>query len=351
MNNFLIYGSYGYSGSLIARRAVEHGMRPVLAGRDESRLKAQARELGLEYRAFDLSDTAALDAALGGVEAVLHCAGPFVHTFRAMAEACLRTRRHYVDISGEIPGFEALAGMDAGAREAGVMLLPGAGFDVVPSDCLAVHLKGRLPSATHLRLFIKGVGAGVSRGTAASGVENMHRGAMLRKDGTIVRARLASRTQRVDFGRGPVWTALFNWGDVSTAWHSTGIPNIEVYMALPRRVIDTLHVVNLMMPVLATRPVKAVLRRLLRLMPPGPSPERRAAARAVFQGEVWDAAGGRAVTRLTVREGYTLTAMTAVETMRRILAGDFKPGFQTPGGCYGADYILEFEGSERADVL
>ncbi len=148
MKNFLLYGSYGYSGGLIAEQAAAQGLAPILAGRDAQRLKAQAQRLGLPYRCFPLSDAGALDAALGEVEAVLHCAGPFVHTFRQMAEACLRTQRHYVDISGEIPGFEALAGLDAQAREAGVMLLPGAGFDVVPSDCLALHMKNRLPTAS-----------------------------------------------------------------------------------------------------------------------------------------------------------------------------------------------------------
>ena len=157
MKTFLIYGSYGYTGQLIATLAVQRGLKPILAGRDEGQLCAQAESLDLEYRAFSLDDSPALYAALRDVEGVLHCAGPFVHTFRQMAEACLVTRRHYLDISGEIPGFEALAQMDEDAKRADVMLLPGAGFDVVPSDCLAMHLKKRLLSATRLRLYIRGV--------------------------------------------------------------------------------------------------------------------------------------------------------------------------------------------------
>src|SRR5512139_2202037 len=172
MNNFLIYGSYGYTGQLIVDRALKEGLRPVLAGRDERKVRTQAERCNLEYRAFSLNDTAKLDSALQEVNVVLHCAGPFVHTYRQMAEACLRTKRHYVDISGEIPGFEALAAMDAQAKEAGIMMLPGGGFDVVPSDCLAAHVKQRLPSATHFRLFVRGIGAGVSRGTAKSAIEN-----------------------------------------------------------------------------------------------------------------------------------------------------------------------------------
>ncbi len=163
MKNFLIYGSYGYTGQLIVEHATELGLRPILGGRDEKQLRAQAEQYNLEYRAFSLEETSKLDSALREVDAVLHCAGPFVHTFRQMAEACLRTKRHYVDISGEIVGFEALAGMDARAKAAGIMLLPGGGFDVVPSDCLSAHLKQRLPSASQLRLYIHGIGAGASR--------------------------------------------------------------------------------------------------------------------------------------------------------------------------------------------
>src|ERR671919_2266009 len=170
MGNFLIYGSYGYTGQLIVDHALKEGLRPVLAGRNKKKLIPQAEKYNLEYRAFALEETAILDSVLQGVDAVLHCAGPFVHTFRQMAEACLRTKRHYVDISGEIPGFEALAAMDHQAKSAGIMLLPGAGFDVVPSDCLAAHLKQRLPSARQLRLFVRAAGAGVSKGTVKSAI-------------------------------------------------------------------------------------------------------------------------------------------------------------------------------------
>ena len=168
MKTFLIYGSYGYTGQLIVERAIKEGMRPILAGRDQRKLRAQAEKYNLEYRGFSLDETSKLDSALNEVEAVLHCAGPFVLTFRQMAEACLRTKKHYVDISGEIEGFEALARLNDQARQANIMLMPGGGFDVVPSDCLAAYLHQRLPTATHFRLFLRGVGGGVSRGTARS---------------------------------------------------------------------------------------------------------------------------------------------------------------------------------------
>jgi short subunit dehydrogenase-like uncharacterized protein len=350
MKNFLIYGSYGYTGQLIVELAVQNGMQPLLAGRDESRLKAQAAQYGLDYRAFDLSNSVALDSALREVDAVLHCAGPFVLTFRQMAEACLRTKRHYVDISGEIEGFEALAALDEQAKAAGIMLLPGAGFDVVPTDCLAAHLKTRLPSATHLRLFIRTVGAGVSRGTAKSGIENMQRGGRIRRQGKIVSVPPAWKMRPADFGRGPVQTVSIGWGDVSTAYYSTGIPNVETYMAFPRAMVNGLYLLRWFGPLMYSRPVKNLLKSLLNIAPPGPAEENRKRGLALIVGEVSDSTGRIVRSRLQTSEGYSFTAQSTVEIMRRMLASDWKVGFQTPSRVYGADFVLQFPKVKREDL-
>jgi short subunit dehydrogenase-like uncharacterized protein len=267
-----------------------------------------------------------------------------------MAEACLRNKKHYVDISGEIEGFEALAALDNEAKQAGVMLLPGAGFDVVPTDCLGAHLKQRLPSATHLRLFIRGVGAGVSRGTAKSAIENMHRQGRIRRDGKIVQVPAAWKVVQKDFGRGPVSTVSVGWGDVSTAYHSTGIPNIETYMVFPQGIIKFLRASQLLGFLLYTRPVKNILKFAVNnLFPPGPSEARRDKGLAIIIGEVTDAEGRRAVSRLQTREGYSFTVQATVEIMKRILSFDYKTGFQTPSLVYGPDFILQFDGTKRTD--
>lgn len=351
MNNFLIYGSYGYTGQLILDQALRQGLRPILAGRDERKLRAQAQPYNLDYRAVSLDESAKLDSALGEVDAVLHCAGPFVHTYRPLAEACLRTKRHYVDISGEIPGFEALAAMSSQAKEAGIMLLPGGGFDVVPSDCLAAHLKQRLPSATHFRLFLRGVGAGVSRGTAKSAIENMHRQGMIRRNGQLVQVPPAWNVREQDFGRGYVKVVSVGWGDVSTAYYSTGIPNIETYFGFPKITISALRAMRLLGPLMYNRPVKGLLKLLINLLsPPGPNEKRRKRAFAIFIGEVTDQSGGRAASKLTTPEGYTCTALTAVEIMKRILGGSYKTGFQTAALAYGKDFIMQFNGVKREDL-
>ena len=351
MKNFLIYGSYGYTGQLIVELATKDGLRPILAGRDENRLRAQARKHNLEYRAFSLDGTSKLDSALNEVDAVLHCAGPFVHTFRQMAEACLRTKKHYVDISGEILGFEALAALDAQAKEAGIMLLPGGGFDVVPSDCLAAHVKQRLPSATLFRLFIRGVGAGVSRGTAKSAIENMHRQGMIRRDGKLVQVPSAWQILEQDFGNGPEMVVSVGWGDVSTAYHSTGIPNIETYFALSKIAISSMKFMRVIGPLLYNRVAKNFLKTIINVfLESGPNDEKRKTGLTLMIGEATDDQGNISTSKLQTPEAYNCTALITVELMKRILNNDLKPGFQTASLAYGADFILQFNGVQRKDL-
>ncbi|MDQ3004179.1 MAG: saccharopine dehydrogenase NADP-binding domain-containing protein [Chloroflexota bacterium] len=351
MKTFLIYGSYGYTGKLIVKLAMKKGLRPILAGRDERKLRSQARKHNLEYRSFSLNETSKLDSALNEVDAVLHCAGPFVHTFRQMAEACLLTKKHYVDISGEILGFEALAALDAQAKDAGIMLLPGGGFDVVPSDCLAAHVKQRLPSATRFRLFIRGVGAGVSRGTAKSAIENMHRQGMIRRDGKLVQVPPAWQILEQDFGRGLVKVVAVGWGDVSTAYHSTGIPNIETYFALPKTAISSMKFMRVIGPLMYNRVAKNILKTLVNtFLAPGPNDEKRKRGLTTMIGEATDDQGNSAVSKLRTPEAYSCTALTAVEIMKRILDNDLKIGFQTASLAYGADFILQFDGVKREDL-
>lgn len=191
-SNLLIYGSNGYTGALITRRAVKQGLRPIMGGRDPKLISPLATEFGLEYRCFGLDDPAAIDRALDDVTVVLNCAGPFSHTTKPIVDGCMRTGTNYLDITGEIGVLEALAARDNEAKSAGIMLLPAVGFDVVPSDCLAAHLKKRLPMATHLTLGIRALGK-VSRGTSTTMVEGIGRGGLIRRDGSLVQVPAAGK--------------------------------------------------------------------------------------------------------------------------------------------------------------
>lgn len=349
MPNFLLYGANGYTGKLIARLSGERNLSPILAGRDAATIEQLATEHGLEHRVFALDDSAKMDAALQEVSVVLHCAGPFSRTSKPMADACLRTKTHYLDITGEATVIETLAARDQEAKAAGIMLLPCVGFDVVPTDCLAAHLKRRLPSATHLALGIQGMGR-VSRGTATTMVENINRGGLIRRDGKLTPVPAAWKTREIDFGNGAVAATTIPWGDVATAFYSTGIPNIEVYAAMPARLRRMMKLTRRMGGLLASGVVQRFLKRRIKAQPPGPSEEERVTGKSFVWGEVRDNFDNKAVSRLRAPEGYTLTALAALAIVGHVLAGNFSTGFQTPSKAYGADLIMEIEGVTREDV-
>jgi short subunit dehydrogenase-like uncharacterized protein len=347
MSQFLIYGANGYTGELITRVAVERGLKPILAGRNEAAIAALAGKHGVEHRVFSLNDTAKLDAALNEVTMVIHCAGPFSLTSRQMGEACVRTKTHYTDITGEIAVFEACAAADQKAKDAGIMVMPGVGFDVVPSDCLAMHLKNRLPSATHLTLAFYGMGR-ISHGTQSTMVMNVGKGGAVRRDGKIMPVPAAWRTREIDFGHGVVKTGVtIPWGDVSTAYHSTGIPNIEVYTVAPKSALKAMKLSRYLGWIMATGPVQKYLQS--KIKPGGPSDEERAKGKTLLWGEASDNDGNRVESRMQCPEGYTVTALAALNIAEKILAGHFTPGFQTPAKAYGANLILELDGVNRQD--
>jgi short subunit dehydrogenase-like uncharacterized protein len=345
MPTALLYGSYGYTGRLIAELAEQYGIRPILAGRDRSAVSEQAHRLGLAYRTFALDDAAAIDAGLRGIDVVLHCAGPFTHTSKPMADACVRGHVHYLDITGEIEVIEALAARDTEARTAGVMLMPGTGFDVVPSDCLALHLKQKLPNAKHLMLGIRGTGR-LSHGTATTMVEHRARGGLVRRDGRLVRVPTAWRTRLIDYGDRKLRTAItIPWGDIATAYRTTGIPNIEVYAAVPKVARYAAVASRYAGPLLATSLVKKLLKRRIDARPPGPDRLELERGASFVWGRVEDANGNAVEARVRGPNGYALTAHSALLILRRVLAGDFSPGFQTPARQYGANFILEVPGT------
>lgn len=340
----LIYGSYGYTGELIVRAALDAGLRPTLAGRNEEKVRAQAAAHKLPYRVFPLGDPRNLEAELRDVRVVLHCAGPFLHTAGDMAEGCLRAGAHYLDITGEISVFEYLASQDGRATREGVMLMPGAGFDVVPSDCLAAHLKHELPNATDLKLAFHSAGS-TSHGTALTMLENIGHGGQVRRGGKLTRVPGAWKTRAINFGPRTETCITIPWGDVSTAYYSTGIPDIEVYMSAPMPLRLFSRAARAMGPLLNHPGVQRFL--AARIPAGGPDEAARKRGYCLLWGEATAPDGARVEARLKTPEGYTLTALTAVHIAKRCLNGGAKAGYQTPSLAFGRDLILEIPGTER----
>ena len=348
MTEILVYGAYGYTGELVVRRAVELGLRPTLAGRDRGKTQAIADHHGLDARVFGLDQPEAVRAGLEGMKVVLHCAGPFAQTSQPMVDACLATGTHYLDITGEMMVFERCAAQSAEAAAAGVMLMPGVGFDVVPSDCLAAHLAARLPDADHLQLGFRGLGGGLSHGTATTMIQNLGAPNFVRADGRLTPVPLGAHTREIDFGRGPTHCMAIPWGDVSTAWTTTRIPNIEVYVPVPRSAAVAAKIGGKLPWLLGSDLVKRLAQKRVDAAPPGPSDAQRAKGKTLVWGRVSNPSGAAVEARLETPEGYTLTAMTAVAIAERVLAGEAEPGFRTPAGRFGPDFILGFDGVSRS---
>ena len=342
--SWLLYGANGYTGELAAREAVKRGLRPVLAGRSRAPVERLALELGLEARAFALDDPAAVRAGLAGQSLVLHCAGPFSATARPMLEACLAARAHYLDITGEIAVFELAQSLDARARAAGVLLCPGVGFDVVPTDCVAAALHAALPGATHLALGFDG-SSSFSRGTGRTMVEGLKDGGTVRRDGRLVRVPLGWRERRIDFGGGEKLGVTIPWGDVSTAYHTTGIPNVEVYIPMSPRRVRSLRRLNLVRPLLGLGPVQSWLKSRVDRQPPGPDEQQRARTPTHVWGEARDAQGTVKTARITVANGYSVTVHAALGIVERLLRGDAPAGATTPARLMGARYVETLPGS------
>ncbi|HUP60797.1 MAG TPA: saccharopine dehydrogenase NADP-binding domain-containing protein [Thermoanaerobaculia bacterium] len=337
---WMIYGANGYTGELIAREAVARGEKPILAGRSAAKIEPLARELQCEWRAFDLAQP-----DLSGVALVLHCAGPFIHTSKAMVRACLDAGVHYTDITGEIAVFEAVMRRNEEAVQRGVTLLPGAGFDVVPTDCLAAMLHERLSDATELWLGINPSRAGASRGTLKTILEGLGRGGAIRRDGKIVVVPHAYDVREIPFASGPRLAMTIPWGDVSTAFHTTGIPNIRVYQATPPRVVKRLRRLRPLLPLMNLGPVKRFAQKRVDKHA-GPSAEEREKGRVYLWGRVANARGEEVTMSMTVREGYRFTVLSSIAAVRRILDGGARPGSFTPARLFGAEFVMGIDGTE-----
>jgi len=340
----LVYGANGYTGELIARAAAAQGMNPVLAGRSAGAVQALARELGCESRVFGLDDPAALAAGLSGCRVVLHCAGPFSATAAPMMAACVAARAHYTDITGEIEVFELGFRNDEAARRAGIVICPGVGFDVVPTDCVALTLKEALPDAASLALGFDSKG-GLSRGTASTSVEGLGHGSRVREGGRLVRIPLGSRARRIDFGAGEKLATAIPWGDVSTAYRTTGIPDIEVYVPVSPRALANLRRLGRLGWLLRRKPVQALLKWRIRKGAPGPTAAQRERSPVFVWGEAKNASGRKVTARVRVPNGYTLTTDAALAIARRLLESGAAPGFTTPARLMGAGFVSTLPGA------
>ncbi|CAN5727007.1 saccharopine dehydrogenase NADP-binding domain-containing protein [soil metagenome] len=373
---WLLYGAYGFTGKLLAEEAVRRGHRPILAGRDPARLQELADGLErtfrlqdpLEVRSFALDDGRSLRSGLAGVSAVLHAAGPFIETARPMMEACLEARAHYLDITGEVPVFEAAFELSDQARERGIIVMPGVGMDVIPTDAAAALVAHILPDALRLELVLHSPGR-PSTGTLQTIVEGLPGGLLVRRGGRLVRSSPGRKEFRrwVELGpeqaTGPMSGKLggrrsvapYTWGDLATAWRTTGIPDITCYMTTPRTQVRMLpFLLPILRSLLSIAPIRRMARSFLSRGPDGPSPEAREQGRCRVWGRAEDAGGRVAEVVLEFPEAYRFTAEGGVRALERVLEGGLERaagqgdllegGTLTPAGAFGPEWVLGLPG-------
>ncbi|EMJ97094.1 saccharopine dehydrogenase family protein [Leptospira alstonii] len=344
--NWLLYGANGYTGELIARRAVERGQKPILAGRSESKIRPLAEKLGLPFRIFSLENPKEVQNQISDNFLVLHCAGPFIETAFPMANACIEAGVHYLDITGEISVYEMLYSLSSKALAKKVMLLPGVGFDIVPTDCLAAMLKEKLPKSHFLELGFSGF-TDISKGTLKSALVQLPYGSKVRRNGKIETIPQLSLKKIVEINGRYAEFFSIPWGDVFTSFISTGIPNITVYSSFPEFQTRILKLLQPTAFFLKNSLILKGMQKFVELIASGPDEKKRKQGTILLWGEVWTEANSKRVSiRMGCSEVYEFTIESALAAVAKVEKGKFQAGFTTPSKVFGSKFVLEIPGTK-----
>jgi short subunit dehydrogenase-like uncharacterized protein len=344
----LLYGAYGYTGRLAAELAVAKKLDVVLAGRNRDALAALGERLSLPTRVVALNDPKGLSEALKDIACVVHMAGPFAVTSAPMLDACLATQTNYIDITGEIEVFEAMWSREDEIKRAGITVVPGAGFDVVPSDCLAGYVASKLEQPASLVIALRGLES-ASQGTLRTAIRQVSKPVLSRRAGAIV--ILDDRSPRwIDFGFGNEPCVPVSWGDVATAFHSTGIENITVYFRRTKLLRSADILGKLFGPLFRSRIGQRGLAAIVRSFPEGPSEAERIGHRGTIWAEVIDRSGRSSKASLSTPDPYDFAANSALEISSRISSLPAGLGLVTPSLAFGADFVLSLPGCFRMDI-
>jgi short subunit dehydrogenase-like uncharacterized protein len=348
---WMLYGATGYTGVLLAEEAVRRGHKPLLAGRSADKLKPLAARLNLDYLAVGLDDHESLVRALSGVELVLHVAGPFSRTSQPMLRACLAAGAHYLDMTGEIPVFENTYAHDETAKQKGVALISGVGFDVIPTDCLAKYVADKVADADTLEIAMHAI-TNASPGTTKTQLEIVAGGGLARRNGILVPYPLGSGARRIRLTHGEQPVLAAPLADLSTAYRATGVPNITAYIVPPAPQLFGLAapLFPLLRSLVASAWVRRLLGTLIEKTVKGPSAEHRKNARSNIWARAANARGDTAQAWLETIEAYQFTAVAGIGSVERVLEGNIR-GALTPAQAFGADFVLEIEGTQRFDSL
>jgi short subunit dehydrogenase-like uncharacterized protein len=322
-STWLLYGAAGYTGSLIAQHAYDSGHRPLLAGRSASALTALAERLDLPYRVLALDDPAALHTMLADVDLVLNAAGPFLHTAAPLAEACLNSETHYLDISNELQVFRTLYELDQRAKNSDVSIIPGVGFGVVATNCLALHVSETVGGAEHLEVATRIASAQPGPGAAATMQENLPYGGWIRQAGHLVPQELFTGVTTIEFPDGPCQAMPVPTGDLEAAFDATGAPSVVAYAA--------------------SSPV-----------PNPPESDVEGTGPPTQRSFGWARAtgsdGSTATALLQTGDSYSFTPAASIRAVEETLTGS-RRGALSPAAAFGADFAFSIKDTTRINAV
>jgi short subunit dehydrogenase-like uncharacterized protein len=346
---WLLYGANGYTGRLIAQQAQNRGHNPVLAGRSAEKLIPLAQKLDLDYRVFDLKNEEKTFKIIKEFDLVLLAAGPFKYTSAPMIKACLKSKTNYLDITGEIPVMEQNFKYDAQAKKNDFVIISGVGFDVVPTDCLAKYVSNKIASPTSLEIGISSM-SNLSPGTLKTMLEYNEMGRLVRRNGILV--PLENEYERkIRFIDKELTVRPVTWGDLSTAYRSTGIPNITIYFPIPKKSSNILKLAGVSAKEISSNEnAKKKVENWIEEHVHGPDESARQTNRCHIWVSVSDDDGRSEQAWLETMESYRFTAVAAVRNVEKVFEQQPK-GALTPALAFGADFVLEIPETIRYDSL
>jgi len=344
----LIYGANGYTGRLITKEAVKQNIKVDIAGRNDVAITQLSQETGFKRHILNLNESNKLEDLLKDFDTVIHCAGPFSETAKPMVEACIKSKTNYLDITGEIWVFEDVIKYSEEAKKAGIALIPGIGFDVVPTDCLAGYLKNKLPDGNKLELAFVGSKTGMSRGTAVTMAKNVSKGGFIRENGELKNVPLAYEVKEIEFAHKKQSCMTIPWGDLMTAYTQTSIPNIKVFSGASKKMINNIKKYRYLKFLLGISWIQKFVRRKIENSVTGPSEERLENGKTYVLGNLSNGKGEKVSAELITPEAYKLTAETALKAALKLEKTNLS-GYFTPAQAFGIDFIMEFDKVERID--
>jgi short subunit dehydrogenase-like uncharacterized protein len=338
---WLLYGANGYTGTLLAREALARNMRPILAGRSREPIEWLGRELGCETRTMSLDDPG-LARSLEDVGCVLLAAGPFSRTSRPMLDACLKARCHYLDVSGELEVIADCYARHGDAAAGRIAVVPAAGWNVVPMECLAAKLVEKCDRPTNLELGFEGYE--VSAGTAKTYSEGIAIGSAHIENGRLTRSPLAWKLRPIPFKNGVQQGLRIPYAELVSCHRATSIANISVFMVPPPSLVTLLKYGPRFSSLMRFASVKYAVDRFAEFRFPGPDDRARRTRRTQIWARVTSADGAWRQGFLETPEPYQFTLATALGAVERVLAGSVAPGAWTPSQAFGSEFVTELGG-------